>query len=67
MVLGYLSATGNKAIINRSCFRCYLKEEGVTEDLSGETARAVGVRVRLQTWWQREARAAHSLCGGFGK
>lgn len=51
MVLGYLSAAGNKAIIKTSCFRCYLKEEGITEDFKwrnsqrsrskGETADSV--------------------------
>lgn len=44
-------------------FQMLPEGRGVTEDLSGETARAAGMRVRLQ----REARVAHSLCDGFGK
>lgn len=40
MVLGYLSAAGNKAIKNTSCFKCYLKEEGITEDFKRRNSQS---------------------------
>lgn len=54
MALGYLSAAGNKASKNTSCFRCYLQEEGITEDFKwrdSQSSRSKSETVDFVSAW----------------